>query len=139
MVYNSFLDYGNQTQPDFSGLSDINASSNPGSLFSFLSGNSLIKDPNNMSFGESFLGGRDLQGNKIGGWGMPLFNVGKSLLSGYQGFQEAKTARDTLDFQKDIFNRQFESQKSLINNQLRDQDAARTARDPNYKSTTKFL
>ena len=74
-----------------------------------------------------------------GGWGGTALSLGKSLYGGYQAHKAGKRAEDVLDFQKDMFSKQFENQRTLINNELRDRDRARQTRDPGYKSTTKFI
>lgn len=110
----------------------------PSSIMSRLTGRGIISDPSNMSFSESLFGGVSPKGDQISGWGMPALQTGKSLFDAYQGFQGMKTAKDTLAFQKGAFSKQFEAQRRLINNELRDRDAARRRRDPSYKSTTQF-
>lgn len=74
-------------------------------------------------------------GTNPGGMGMGLLTAGSSLLNGYNGFQNMKLAKDTLNFQKDAFSKQFENQRTLINNEIQDRNDARISRDSAYKPT----
>jgi hypothetical protein len=118
------------------------AASNPNATPTWsqnLSGNRFILDRNNMSFSDNVFGGIDLQGNKIGGWGMGALNLGTSMFNGFLGYKNMKNAEAAVDFQKDAFSRQFENQRTLVNNELRDRDRARKDRDPSYQSTTQSV
>ena len=74
------------------------------------------------------------------GWGMPLINMGSSLLNGYLGFKQLGLAEDSLNFQKDAFSKQFENQRTLTNAELRDRQAARVASNPTaYQSVDDYM
>jgi hypothetical protein len=68
-----------------------------------------------------------------GGMALPLLGAGSALLNGYTGFQNMKLAKDTLDFQKNAFSKQFENQRTLVNNEIRDREAVRQRQDSSYK------
>lgn len=49
------------------------------------------------------------------------------LAKGFAAIKQLKLGRETLDFQKDAFNRNFAAQKRTINNRFRDQNAFKLA------------
>jgi len=89
---------------------------------------------------DSFLGGKGTDGFQTMGWGPALFNVGKSIFDGWMGMQKLDLAKDSLNFQKDAFSKQFENQRSLTNSQLQDRQAARVAADPRgYQAVDEYM
>lgn len=69
-------------------------------------------------------------GLRVGGWGMGALNLANSLWSGYNGFQQMKTTKDALNFQKDAFSKQFDMQRNLINEERKKQYDAMERREP---------
>jgi len=61
--------------------------------------------------------------------GMEKFQVGakglNSILQGFLGLKQLNLANDQLKFQKDAFNKNFDSQRRLTNAELRDRQATR--------------
>jgi len=89
---------------------------------------------------DSFLGGKGTDGFQSMGWGPALFNVGKSIFDGWMGMQKLDLAKDSLNFQKDAFSKQFETQRALTNSQLQDRQAARVAADPRgYQAVDEYM
>ena len=88
----------------------------------------------------NFLPWKNADGSAGMGWGMPLLNMGSSLLNGYLGFKQLGLAEDNLNFQKDAFSKQFENQRTLTNSELRDRQAARVASNPTaYQSVDDYM
>ena len=54
-----------------------------------------------------------------------------ALAQGWLGFQQLGLAKDSLAFQKDAFNKNYENQRQLTNQQLLDRQRARAAANPN--------
>lgn len=54
-----------------------------------------------------------------------------ALAQGWLGFQQLGLAKDSLAFQKDAFNKNYENQRQLTNQQLMDRQRARAAANPN--------
>ena len=113
-------------------------STKPPSLGSVLSGGSIVHNPADASWLQNMTGYRTADGGSVGGWGMPAIGAATSVMGAYSGFQNMKNAKSALNFQKEAFSKQFENQRTLVNNELRDRDATRARRDPSYQSTTQF-
>ena len=60
------------------------------------------------------------------GWGMPAIAGASALLDGFLGIQNLGVAKDQLSFQKDAFNKNYAQSLSAYNQQLADNQAART-------------
>lgn len=97
----------------------------------------LATDP---TFMQGLLGYKDSMGNQNAGWGSTLFGVAKAGLDGYLGLQQLGLVKDSLNFQKDAFSKQFENQRTLTNAELRDRQNARVASNPTaYQSTEDYM
>lgn len=89
---------------------------------------------------DHFLPWKNADGSAGMGWGMPLLNMGSSLLNGYLGFKQLGLAEDSLNFQKNAFSKQFENQRTLTNNELLDRQNARYASNPTaYQDPTTYM
>ena len=89
---------------------------------------------------DGFLGGKDINGFSRMGWGPALFGMGKSIFDGWLGMEKLDLAKDSLNFQKDAFSKQFENQRTLTNAELRDRQAARVASNPTaYQSVDEYM
>ena len=87
---------------------------NPSPMNQGAGGAYFIKNPENMSFWEKRLGGTDIHGNKFGGDLMPAISTATSIMGAYNAFQNMKTAKSALNFQKDAFSKSFENQRTQI-------------------------
>jgi hypothetical protein len=87
-------------------------------------------DPNNRGFMGWLAGGQDKDKNVYGGLGMPALQIAQGALSAWSGYQQNKTAKDTLNFQKNAFSQNFAMQKELVKNELRDRQHSRYLFDP---------
>ncbi len=78
------------------------------------------------SFAQSMMGWKDSKtGNTHGGWGPVALNLASSAGSMYLGLKNLGVAKDTLDFQKNAFSKQFDAQRQTINTHLADRQRAR--------------
>lgn len=102
------------------------------SQFNFNLGNPTTLGTNNSPFIQGALGYTDKFGNKTGGWASPALGLLKSGLGFYLGSQQLDQAEDTLAENKRQFNKNYNAQKTLINDQLNWQYQARKASNPNY-------
>lgn len=92
------------------------------------------------SFLQSLMGFKDPTGFQTMGWGPAVFGMGKSLFDGWLGMEKLDLAKDSLNFQKDAFSKQFENQRTLTNAELRDRQAARVASNPtDYASVADYM
>ncbi len=97
-------------------------------------------DPNNRGFMGWLAGGQDKDGNVYGGLGMPALQLAQGALSAWSGYQQNKTAKDTLKFQKNAFSQNFAMQKELVKNELRDRQHSRYLFDPkSHKSPDEYM
>lgn len=88
----------------------------------------------------NFLPWKDASGASGMGWGMPLLGMGKSIFDGWLGMEKLDLAKDSLNFQKDAFSKQFENQRTLTNAELRDRQRARVASNPTaYQSVDEYM
>lgn len=63
-----------------------------------------------------------------------------ALSNAYQAFNTVKTAKDQLNFAKDSWNKQYDSNRKLTNASLADRQAARVASNPNaYQSVDSYM
>jgi hypothetical protein len=102
-----------------------------------LTGADLGKSINATAFGsanttglntqQNFLGkANDFVNTNLGGWGNALGGL-NALFSMYTGWKSMGLAEDQLDFQKNMFNKNYAAQRQDYENQLRDRWAARNA------------
>jgi len=105
----------------------------------FFGGNAVLANADDATLWQQGVGFKDQTGKEYGGFAMPTIQAGTALFGAYNGFQNMKNAQNALAFQKDAFSKQFENQRTLVNNDLRDRDATRSRRDPSYQSNTKFV
>ena len=69
-----------------------------------------------------------------------IFGIGKGLMDGWLGMEKLDLAKDSLNFQKDAFSKQFENQRTLTNAELRDRQNARVASNPTaYQSVDDYM
>jgi hypothetical protein len=74
---------------------------------------------------DSFLGGTDANGNKTSGWGMNLAGIGMSLYKGWLANKQLQLAKESLAFQKDAYEKNFNEQQRLIERDWADKMASR--------------
>ena len=97
-------------------------------------------DQKQTSMFDHFLPWKEDSGAAGMGWGMPVFDMGKSILDGWLGMQQLGLAKDNLAFQKNAFSKQFENQRTLINNDLQDRQNARIAASPGmFQDTEAYM
>jgi len=77
-----------------------------------------------------FLGYKAPDGTQYQGWGMPAINTAFGLGNLYLGLKQYGVARDTLNFQKDAFNKNYAAQRNAMNSQLEDRQRRRVAENP---------
>ena len=78
---------------------------------------------------KGFLGSVDSKTGKYNpGWAGTALGFLKGGMDTYLGLQQLDVAKDTLNFQKDAFSKQFGAQQKLTNDQLRWQHKAREDR-----------
>jgi hypothetical protein len=64
-------------------------------------------------------------GPKNIGWGTGLFALANSGLNAYLGSQQLKLAQERFNFQKDSWNKNYETQRKMTNTQMEDRQQAR--------------
>ena len=80
---------------------------------------------------DKFVGYRDLDtGNQVNGMGGLALNSLTGLGNLYMGMKQYGLAKDQLQFSKDAFNRNYDAQRTMTNNQIRSQNFARNAANP---------
>jgi len=65
--------------------------------------------------------------------------AGGALLQGYLGFKQLGLARDSLNFQRDAFNKNYQNQVQTTNRQLEDRQRLRAAANPGAQSVEEYL
>jgi hypothetical protein len=79
-------------------------------------------------------------GNKYGSSLAALAQLGSLGLQGYLGLKQLGIAKDSLDFEKDSFSKQFENQRTLTNSRLRDRQEGRVSANPGgYQSVDDYM
>lgn len=76
------------------------------------------------------------------GWGGLAVGTASSLLGAYMGMKQYGLARDTLNFNKDMFQKNYDAQRGLTNSSLADRQAGRiAAAGPNshYQSVGDYM
>lgn len=91
--------------------------------------------------GSDWFSMKNLFGDKNQVGALPaLFGIGSSLMDGWLGMEKLDLAKDSLNFQKDAFSKQFENQRTLTNAELRDRQNARVASNPTaYQSVDDYM
>lgn len=91
--------------------------------------------------GSDWFSMKNLFGDKSQIGALPaLFGIGSSLMDGWLGMEKLDLAKDSLNFQKDAFSKQFENQRTLTNAELRDRQNARVASNPTaYQSVDDYM
>ena len=103
-------------------------------LTELLDGNSNSEDGGLFS-SDSFFGNKDETG-----WGTGVFSLASAGLNSWLGLENLSLAEDTLDFQKDAWNKNFETQQKLTNTQMADRQAARVSANPGaYESVDSYM
>lgn len=65
-------------------------------------------------------------GSKTGGWGNLGINLGSAIYNGWMANKQLGLAEDSLDFQKNAFQQNFDKQNELVERAWNDRLAART-------------
>lgn len=105
-----------------------------------LAGPSEAAGFNNWFSMDGALGKTFKDGSSINGWGGAALGAASSLFGAWNGMEQNKLARESLNFQKEAFNRNFENQRKLTNSSLRDRQNARLGANPNgYEATDSYL
>lgn len=86
-----------------------------------------------------FLGYKDAQGNQFQGWGMPVINTAFGLGNLYLALKNYGIAKDSLNFQKDAFNKNYAAQRNLINSSLEDRQRRRVQENPNATPVDQYM
>ena len=80
---------------------------------------------------DKFVGYKDLNtGNQVNGMGGLALNSLMGMGNLYMGMQQYGLMKDQLAFSKDAFNRNYDAQRTMTNNQIRDRNFARNAANP---------
>lgn len=142
----SLQQWGGNPQSTLQSLGQNALGSNAVSDFDFANGafgaaNTLAPggQGNGLSFMDYVLGGKAQDGTQTLGVASPLIGLGKGIMDGYLGLQNLELARDSFEFQKDAFSKQFENQRTLTNAQLRDRQRARNSSGGGYQSTDAYM
>lgn len=89
---------------------------------------------------DGFLGGTNANGTKLNGWGGAALGLLQGLGSAYMGMKQYGLAKEQLQFSKDSFNKNYESQKSMTNASMEDRQRARIAANPGaYQSVGVYM
>ena len=78
-------------------------------------------------------------GIKYQGWGMPTINTAFGLGNLYLALKNYGIAKDTLNFQKDAFNKNYTAQRNLINSSLEDRQRRRVQENPNATPVDQYM
>lgn len=68
-----------------------------------------------------------------------LLGTADSLTTAWNAHQQSKLARDTLNFNKQSFNTQWNAQRNLTNSQLEDRQQRRVQADPRNMSVAEYM
>ena len=93
------------------------------------------------SFLDSFFRSKDpTSGLTTGGWGEAGLGIASGLASAWMGMQQYGLAKDTLQANKDQFNKNYAAQKQTTNASLEDRQRARVASNPGaYQSVGTYM
>lgn len=86
-----------------------------------------------------FLGYKDKEGNQFQGWGMPVINTAFGLGNLYLALKNYGIAKDSLNFQKDAFNKNYAAQRNIINSSLEDRQRRRVQENPNATPVDQYM
>lgn len=99
-----------------------------------------LKSANKWMQDVGLIGGKDDKGNTFNGWGGLALGTAQGLGSIYMGMKQSELQKDSLNFQKDAFNKNYAAQKSQINSQLEDRQRARIASNSGaYQSVGDYM
>lgn len=136
MTGNAYLSALNDFGGNSLGIDSVDSYQNPLSTFF----NNANSDPTSFSFLQQAFGGKLGDGTSTTGYVSPLLNLVSSGLAGYLGLKQLGLAEDSLNFQKEAFNKQYAAQQTLTNNELRDRQAARVASNPTaYQDVNSYM
>ncbi len=68
-----------------------------------------------------------------------VLGTANALFNGYNAYKQTKIAKDTLNFQKDQYAKQYEAQRRLTNSQLEDRQRSRVWTNPNQTSVHDYM
>ena len=119
--YSGMLDWGSVGKSMF----------NPTSLTAGNLGNVQGFDLSNLNIGGQQIAKGGMFDNMLGkdGWGNLALGGASMLGNLFMGMKQYGLAKDTLNFNKEQFWKQYEAQKNLTNSQLEDRQRARLAAD----------
>ena len=127
--YSSLLGFGNTgyaPTTDFLNSANIALPTQTGAVGT---GALAVGRPDFLSW-DGLLGGTNVDGTKSNGWGSAALGLIQGLGSAYMGMKQYGLAKDQLQFSKDAFNRNYDAQRTMTNNQIRDRNFARNAANP---------
>lgn len=73
-----------------------------------------------------------------GGFNMAL-NAAIGAMNAWNNFQNNKLQKDTLNFNKNVINRNYENQRKMTNMELSDRQARRVSANPNAESVDSYM
>ena len=89
---------------------------------------------------EKWFGGSNNAGNYVPGMALTGLNALTGVAGAYIGWQQFKTAQDSLKENKRQFNLNYEAQKKNYNTTIEDRQRARVASNPNaYQSVGSYM
>ena len=89
---------------------------------------------------EKWLGGSNNAGNYVPGMALTGLNALTGVAGAYIGWQQFKTAQDSLKENKRQFNLNYEASKKNYNTTIEDRQRARVASNPNaYQSVSSYM
>lgn len=92
------------------------------------------------SIWDSMLGGTNADGTKTNGWGGLALGLAQGAFGAYNSMKTYGLAQDQLAESKRQFNANYNTQKSLLNTQMSDRQAARVASNPGaYQSVGDYM
>lgn len=68
-----------------------------------------------------------------------VLGTANAVFNGYNAYKQNKIARDTLNFQKDQYAKQYEAQRKMTNSQLEDRQRSRVWTNPNQTSVHDYM
>ena len=85
------------------------------------------------------LGSTDKFGKRTDGWGGLAMDAAKGIGSAFMGMQQYKLAKQTLQSNKDQFNKNFDAQKGLTNSALEDRQKRRNRENSNSTPVEEYM
>lgn len=133
--YQNLLGYGqSSSSPSLLGMgpSGVLGGNTPGV------GNTPDSSP--MGIFDGFLQQRNKDGSTFGGWGTSALGIAQGLGSAWMGMKQYGLAKDTLQNNKDQFNKNYAAQKQTTNSALEDRQRARVASNSGaYESVGNYM